>query len=174
MGNFFRRRTKAPTAADKWYYDENPFHASGVGMPNCTAYAWGRFFELTEMLTGERPRLSLDNAENWYITDDGYERGLEPKLGAVICWQMGNAWDSSDGAGHVGIVEAINADGSIVTSESGYQDERFWWTRTRYPGANWGGGSYTFQGFIYPPIDFEAFPAWLIAILRKQKRGALY
>ena len=29
----------------KWYSD-NPFYQSGYGMPNCTCYAWGRFWEV--------------------------------------------------------------------------------------------------------------------------------
>ena len=148
----FTQRTTAPSEADAWYYVNNPFYQSGYGMPNCTCYAWGRFAELL----GSKPSLSLGNAENWYGHADGYARGQTPRVGAVICWRKGQAGVSSDGAGHVGIVEAVNADGTIITSESGWQDARFWWTKTRSNDGNWGGGSaYTFQGFIYHPLDFD-------------------
>lgn len=165
-------RTTAPTPADRFYYADNPFHASGVGMPNCTAYAWGRFWEATGIYPAT---LSLDNAENWYLKDDGLERGTEPKIGSIICWSKGAVWDGSDGAGHVGFVERVFDDGSILTSESGYGDERFWWTRRRYPAYNWGGMDYTFQGFIYPPIEFTNTIArgLLVALLWKMSKGGM-
>ena len=160
------QRTVAPTEDNAYYYRDNPFYVSGVGMPNCTAYAWGRFWEATKIYP---TNLSLDNAENWYYKQDGYERGSDPKIGAIICWLKGNAWDSSDGAGHVAFVERVFADGSILTSESGYGDSRFWWTKRRYKEYNWGGMDYTFQGFIYTPIEFtnKVTMAQLIPVLWK-------
>lgn len=138
----------------------NPFpkpgvYAKGAGdtLPNCTAYAWGRFYEII----GEKPKLSTGNAEQWYEKlSDGYERGQTPQLGAVICWQKGSSTDpaANDGAGHVAIVEQINSDGSIVTSESGWQTSSYWWLTKRSKGSNgnWGQSSaYKFQGFIYNP-----------------------
>lgn len=149
----FVQRTTAPTQADAWYYANNPFYQSGYGMPNCTAYAWGRFAELL----GSAPKLSLGNAEDWYGKADGYSRGKSPRVGAVICWRKGTAGEGSDGAGHVAIVEQVNADGSIVTSESGWGSSAFWWRTNRSKGSgNWGQSSaYTFQGFIYHPMDFD-------------------
>lgn len=149
----FVQRTTAPSEADSWYYSSNPFYQSGYGMPNCTAYAWGRFAELL----GSAPKLSLGNAENWYGHADGYARGKTPRVGAVICWRKGVAGDGSDGAGHVGIVEQVNEDGSIVTSESGWGSSAFWWRSNRdNSNGNWGQSSaYTFQGFIYHPNDFD-------------------
>lgn len=103
------------------------------------------------------PSLSWGNAEDWWgKTSDGYQRGQTPKLGAVACWRKGVAGDNSDGAGHVAIVEHINEDGSIITSDSGWGASRVWWETNRQDDGNWGSGSaYTFQGFIYNPIDFE-------------------
>lgn len=133
-----------------------PLPTNGVGdtLPNCTAYAWGRFYEIL----GEKPKLSLRNAEQWFLnTSDGYKRGQTPALGAVICWQKGDIGDDPDvtgtDAGHVAIVEQINDDGSIVTSESGWQSSKYWWTTIRTnSNGNWGAGSnYKFQGFIYCP-----------------------
>lgn len=152
MANFVQR-AEAPSKDNRYYYKDNPFYKSGYGMPNCTAYAWGRFWECGG---GEPPTLSLSDAENWYgHTQDGYQRGQTPKLGAVLCWRKGKAGVNSDGAGHVEVVEAINDDGSIVTTGSAYNGFMFR-TKTRSNDGNWSGGSaYTFQGFIYNPVDFS-------------------
>lgn len=153
MGTFIQRTT-APSENNAYYYADNPFYQSGYGLPNCTCYAFGRFWELTG---GEMPSLSWGNAENWYGKSDGYSRGTTPKLGAVICWRVGAVGNGSDGAGHVAIVEQINADGSIVTSESGWDASSTFWRTTRQNDGNWGQSSaYTFQGFIYNPINFES------------------
>lgn len=125
---------------------------NGSCLPNCVGYSWGRWRELL----GENPRLSRSNAENWWgYTSDGYKRGQAPKLGAVICWRKGRVGDESDGAGHVAVVEQIKPNGDIVTSESVYGGERF---RTKaYTKASdyYLARGYAFQGFIYPPIEFE-------------------
>jgi hypothetical protein len=121
----------------------------GDTLPNCTAWAWGRFYEII----GEKPKLSLNNAEYWFLKDgkhgygnDGYSRGMTPVQGAIICWQKDVI--GSPGAGHVAIVEEVYDDGSILISESGWKREAYWWTSIRYPGplGNWGQSSaYTFQ-----------------------------
>lgn len=143
----FVKRTTAPDESNSYYYADNPFYQSGYGMPNCTAYAWGRFYELS----GTRPTLSLGNAEDWYNYSDGYARGQIPKLGAVIVWAKGEIGDNSDGAGHVAIVEQINADGSIVTSNSAWNSTLFYMQDI---GSDYSLSGYTFQGFIYNPVDF--------------------
>lgn len=148
------QRTTAPESGNAYYYANNPFYASGYGLPNCTCYAWGRFWEC-QGEQGSRPSLSLNNAEDWYNHPDGYERGQTPRVGAVICWRKGNLWDDSDGAGHVGIVEAVYDDGTILTSESAYNGY-FFRTKHRNPTWNWDGGDYTFQGFIYNPVVFDS------------------
>lgn len=136
----FKPRTTGPNKGDYYWYSGSPFYPS-YGMPNCTTYAWGRFWEIL----GERPKLCTGNAGTWYsYTQDGYKRGSKPALGAVACWSKPGA------AGHVAIVEKINSDGSIVTSESGWQSSTFWWTSTRTPN-NYANNAYTFQGFIYNP-----------------------
>lgn len=153
MANF-TQRTEAPTSDNAYYYANNPFYASGYGLPNCTCYAWGRFWEC-QGSGGSRPKLSLDNAEDWWgYTSDGYERGSAPKLGAVICWSKGAAGNDADGAGHVEIVEAINDDGTIVTTGSAYNGYLFR-EKTRSDDGNWSGGDYIFQGFIYNPVVFD-------------------
>ena len=144
----FNKRTTAPSKNNKYYYEDNIFYKSGYGMPNCTCYAWGRFYELS----GTRPKLCTANAENWYKYNDGYERGKTPKLGAVIVWSKGKVGKSSDGAGHVAVVEEIKKDGSIVCSNSAWKSTNFYLT-THKKGYKKSG--YNFEGFIYNPVEFE-------------------
>lgn len=132
-----------------YYYSRNPFYLAGYGLPNCTCYAWGRFWEIAdyERDFSNRPNLSTGNAEDWFgYTQDGYERGSEPRLGAVICFADG----PFSGDGHVAIVEQINDDGSIVTSNSAYGGEYFY-TQTLQPPNYLPASGYVFQGFIYNP-----------------------
>lgn len=148
----FVRRTEAPATSNAYYYANNPFYQSGYGMPNCTCYAWGRFWELS----GTRPALSTRDAERWFgNTADGYQRGQTPKLGAVACWRRGDATTDEDGAGHVAIVEHINSDGTWVCSNSAWKST-LWYQKTISPaeGNTWN-SKYTFQGFIYNPVNFE-------------------
>lgn len=147
MSNY-QPRTEAPDTSNAYYYADNPFYKSGWGMPNCTCYAFGRMWELT----GVYPQLSTGNAENWWGYNDGYSRGTSPKLGAVICWRKGEVGNSEDGAGHVAVVEEINADGSFLTSNSGWGGPLFW---TQTIGADCALDGYVFQGFIYCPLEFN-------------------
>ena len=67
-----------------------------------------------------------------------------------MVWSKGKLHDGADGCGHVAIVEQINADGSIITSDSGYNSISFY-TKTR-SGANWGQSTaYKFEGCIINP-----------------------
>lgn len=119
---------------------------TGSVLPNCTGYAWGRFLEENDITDCN---LSRGNARVWYThTSDGYNRGQTPKLGAVICW------DNPQGDGHVAIVEEIHNNGEIVTSNSAYGGPRFY-TQTLSPPNYNIGSSYSFQGFIYAPNNFD-------------------
>ena len=153
----FVERLTAP-ASDNKYYIKNTegglnecilVNGNSV-LPNCVGYAWGRFYEIT----GIRPKLSRGDAENWYDFTDGYKRGLTPKLGAIICWRKGQAHNPKDGYGHVAVVEKINADGSIVTSNSAYGGSRFYIKTLKAPNY-YLSDAHTFQGFIYPDVEFE-------------------
>lgn len=135
-----------------WYSDGNPFYAAGYGLPNCTCYAYGRWWEIT----GERPTdLSLGNANTWW--DIGIEHGIShgstPQLGAIVCFY----YSDDDGGGHVAVVEQINADGSIVTSNSAWGGTYFY-TQTLYPPdykteGGWPSYGYV-QGFLYLPHSY--------------------
>lgn len=159
IGGDFMPRLKAPASTDK-----NWIHTSKGGfnscilikakacIPNCVGYAWGRWREIL----GKAPALSRNNAEDWWSYKDGYKRGQEPKLGAVACWRKGRAGVSSDGCGHVAIVEAIEGN-TITLSNSAYGGSRFYLTKFK-KGKMSMGGAYVFQGFIYLP-ESAASPA---------------
>ena len=153
------KRTTQPEKTNQYYNSRlNPFVSAGYGMfqnnGNCTAYAFGRRYEIE----GVRPKLSTRNAENWFgNTTDGYKRGQTPKVGAVICWRKGKAGNSGDGAGHVGIVEEVKSNGDILISNSGWKQFIFKTKLvTKASGYMTGlSSAYKFQGFIYAPIEYE-------------------
>lgn len=161
MGEYTPRLTSAGMWGSKYWYGDNPFDASGYGLPNCTAYAYGRIYELT----GSKPTyLSLGNGGDWYtynITQGMCEYGNEPRLGAIACWS-----EPGEG-GHVAVVEQINPDGSFVVSQSGYKRPltsyppdmwHYFWLDTCDGTTKLGElmrSTYVFQGFIYCPSISE-------------------
>ena len=154
----YSMRTTSPSTSNKHYIktthgglNECILISGNSCLPNCVGYAWGRRYE-TE---GSRPKLSRGNAENWWNYNDGYKRGSTPKLGAVICWRKGKAGNANDGAGHVAIVEKVKSNGDILTSNSGYGGSRFWMQTFKKSNNYYLGKNYTFQGFIYSPIEWE-------------------
>lgn len=160
----FKPRLTKPESGNPYYNTKSNggYSSAIIGKPtddgcnvlaNCVGYAYGRFNEIAE--NTQMTLLAPRNAE-LFVTiakQQGLTVGTEPKLGAVICWQKGDTLNGSDGAGHVAVVEAINADGSIITSESGYNAKKPFWTKKRHKGTgNWGqAASYKFLGFIYNP-----------------------
>lgn len=147
------RLTDSGIRGNKFWYSENPFYQSGFGMPNCTAYAWGRFWELNEEYLGNgKPSLGLGNADTWYAhTQDGYSRGSSPKLGALICF--GYRGSLTGQGGHVAVVEEIHDDGSITTSNSAWGGSFFYTQVLTPPDYTWTPEAYV-QGFIYSPTVF--------------------
>lgn len=156
MGQFTPRLDSTGMWQSKYWYEDNPYQQSGYGLPNCTAYAYGRVYELTN---SKPTYLSLGNGGDWFVynaSEGKCEYGEEPRLGAIACWAEPGE------AGHVAVVEQINSDGSFVISQSGHQRplseyppnmSRYFWTNTcdgTSKKASWM-DSYTFQGFIYPP-----------------------
>lgn len=158
---FEPRLTSAGMLNNPYWYSRNPFYLAGYGLPNCTCYAFGRFWEIsdTDHDYSNYPNLSTGNAEDWWSYNDGYDRGQEPRLGAVICFADG----PYSGDGHVAIVEQINDDGSIVTSNSAYGGSYFY-TETLRPPHYLPVAGYVFQGFIYNPhagIAPSPYPVFL-------------
>lgn len=152
------RLTVSGIRGNPYWYSRNPFYQAGYGLPNCTCYAWGRFWEIGDpnRVYENRPNLSTGDAEMWYgHTSDGYERGSEPALGAVLCFADG----PYSGAGHVCVVEEINEDGSIVCSNSAWDGSYFYLT-TLYPPHYLPASGYVFQGFIYNPFSGGGPSEW--------------
>lgn len=158
----FEPRLTAPTTDNRFYYKDNVFYKSGYGMPNCTAYAWGRFYELLNKLgVSGKPKLQTSNAENWYQEEKTYQKGQTPKLGSVIVWSCGKIHEPSDGSGHVMIVEEIYDNGDVLCSGSDYKGRLFYTQKfTKASGYKLSSSKYkyTFDGFIYLPKDFTTEP----------------
>ncbi|HEY5695418.1 MAG TPA: CHAP domain-containing protein [Candidatus Saccharimonadales bacterium] len=82
---------------------------------NCTWYAYERRVQL-----GLPAGSFWGNAATWamYARAAGYQVDHSPSVGAIAQW---NAYQGGAGyAGHVGIVESVNSDGSITISEMNY------------------------------------------------------
>lgn len=158
----FVPRLTRPEAGNKYYITKSaggysdaikgkPTDAACNVLSNCVGYAYGRFNEIAG--EGVCKYLRPVNAENFIQYAGGLEIGQEPRLGACVVWQKGSTLKVSDGAGHVAIVEKIISATEIVTSESGWNAKKPFWTQTRKKGnGNWGqNNSYKFLGFIYNP-----------------------
>lgn len=90
------------------------YGGNGYAFGNCTWYAFNRRAEMGLPISGH-----WGNASTWayYAAGTpGFTVNSTPSVGAVAQW---NAYaNSSIGyAGHVGVVESVNADGSITISE---------------------------------------------------------
>lgn len=145
-----------------------PTQWNGSVLSNCVGYAWGRAYEIMAKMGIQNPRpdLSINNAWRWYADDrhDNYERGSQPRLGAICCFD-----DNSDsyhgGGGHVAVVEQIT-ETSVILSNSAYSGTMFYLTeydknsfiQGQPHHASSHGGWYIFQGFIYLPIDTPVPP----------------
>lgn len=136
-------RLNAPESNNVYYYNSNynVFQKYGYGLPNCTAYAYGRAYEILK----STPKLSWNGAGQWYDYNRNggyYSYGSTPKLGAIACWCY-------SGGGHVAVVEKIE-NGTITLSNSEWGGRTFYLTTCSTSDKNYGGNSWwTFQGFIY-------------------------
>ena len=148
------------TPPGNWFAANGYAPGYGIAYPNgnCTWYAYGRYAEVRNNFAN----LPLGDAGTWYDNATAFNRGdfslgAQPQLGAIICFK--DAVNPVDNPGHVTVVEQINADGSIVVSQSGYNrtgGNTYFWTATvnqnnQYR-ENWytqGGRNYYCQGFIY-------------------------
>lgn len=100
----------------KWYSAQNPYFPY-FQMPNCTAYAYGRFWELT----GQRPvglcGGGTGNGGEWFTMTSAYTKSNTPVVGSIICWNDPNG----NNAGHVAVVEAVDTiNNTITVSQSGW------------------------------------------------------
>lgn len=127
---------------------------NGYVLPNCVGYAWGRAYEIL----GSAPALCQGDAYLWWTYNDGYPRGSQPKLGAIVCTTYPNP-------GHVAVVERQDGPYEWTISESIYGGAEFRLGTIAYsiPNQAWfcwyddgHGGTYNpwdVKGFIYPPYD---------------------
>ena len=140
----FTIRTTAPSYDNPYYFSRmNPFYAAGYGMPNCTAYAYGRIYEIL----GYKPNLSVWNAGQWWfdnINYGWYAYGSTPAPGAVACWDK---WDAQNG--HVAVVEEVYDNGTVLMSESSWSGKMFNSFIMRWDSSD-ELTNYRFLGYIYP------------------------
>ena len=172
---YFKPRLTKPSAADgEWvlkYYNNaagggfNPCITGGGAagtdsecnvLANCVGYASGRFNEIINIAreTSGCTYTTLNcNAVNFKERAEaaGLQTGSTPRRGAIMCW--GKEGD----AGHVAIVERVNNNNSVYTSESGWGSSSIFWNSTRTNNnGRWGcGAGYYFRCFIYLPDDVQ-------------------
>lgn len=136
---------------------------------NCVGYSNGRFNEICNdpNMTGTYLPFKYQlvcNAENFI--ESAKKQGLQisstPAQGGIMVWKKGKTLSGSDGAGHVAVVEEVYEDGSILTSESGWNAWAFKTVRRYNTNGRWGQASgYTFRGCILNPCvkDGKVVPA---------------
>ena len=183
----FKIRTSKPTKNDansKCYVNYETGGWSGAivcsddycnVLPNCVGYANGRFNEIYDEMKGtsgsKYPWFNCNACNFIKRRNEMYpelEVAKDPVPGAIIVWSGG--WGDY---GHVAVVERINADGSIFTSESAYGGSMFY-TATRYPASEWGmGGTYKFEGFILNPAVPKIDPGVTPDVPRDPKKNQL-
>ena len=98
-----------------WYYSANPYFQRGYGLPNCTAYVWGRLSELT----GQSCTVQRGNAIDWAFKPE-MKKIDNPTMGCVIIYSGGIRDSYGRLCGHIGVVEHLYSDGSIDVSMSSY------------------------------------------------------
>lgn len=145
--NSFTPRTREPQQGEEAY----KYYKQTFGVNKNGSYAWGRFSEILGMAC----TISEGPVRRWYLmTEDGYERGLAPQLGAVMCYT--NVVNNQDN-GFACVVEYAGSDFVAVSMVNPYTNE-FEYTKINKKSGSWnididgdGTKEYSFQGFIYNP-----------------------
>lgn len=162
-----------------WYSNGNIYWAYPTdhryGMPNCTCYCYGRTGEIRGAFD---TRLPGDDAGEWYnrvVAAGTIPVGYAPRIGCIMVFRD-KPNPRVHNNGHVATVEQINSDGSVVTSNSGYQSTYFW-TETLRPEngylSSWMEDEhhdYYYQGCIYvydpptppTPTRRKGLPIWML------------
>ena len=161
--------TKIPEKGNPYFNttDNGGYSTAIVGKPtcpglnvlsNCVGWAFGRF----NMVANNKKMslLSPVEAEDFMDHIGNCKTGQMPKLGACMVWQKG---PKDHSGGHVCIVEKVVSATEVITSESGYKNPNYWYSKDRKKGSNgrWGqDGNYTFVCFIYNPAvpDSDQYP----------------
>lgn len=94
---------------------------NGYPIGQCTWYAYNRLVELGSITDLSGTYGYLGNGGNWVasLVAKGWKYSSTPKPGAVVSTAGGFDF-TTIGAGHVGIVEVVNSDGSFLVSELNY------------------------------------------------------
>ena len=98
-----------------WYYKANPYFQRGYGLPNCTAYAWGRLAEICNAPVS----FYGGNAIMWANRPEMVKLD-QPKQGSCIIYSGGITDSKGRFCGHIGVVEHVYPDGSIDVSMSSF------------------------------------------------------
>lgn len=132
-----------------------PMDPNANVLANCVGYASGRFNEIINIArdTSGCTYTTLNcNAVGFKERAEaaGLKTGSIPRRGAIGCCGGGS------GAGHVFIVERVDSNSRIYTSESGYGSTAFWNQIRDNSNGRWGmSSSYYFRCFIYLPDDVQ-------------------
>lgn len=153
----FAARMDPPKKDNPYFYsDKNVFYKHGYGMPNCTAYAWGRAYEILK----KEPKLCIYDAYKWfdYNKANGYYKyGQTPKLGAIACYKY-----KGYNSGHVAVVEKIIGN-TVYYSNSAYSGENFYINTSPVDDPTQALPYADFLGFIYigeftsPTVDYDEY-----------------
>ena len=135
----------------------SPMDPTANALANCVGYASGRFNEIINIARDASGcTYTTLNCNAAYFIERAQAAGLAvgttPRRGAIGC--MGGGYD---GAGHVFIVERVDNNNQIYTSESGWGSPAIFWNQVRTNNnGRWGCNSnYYFRGFIYLPDDVQ-------------------
>lgn len=153
--SFTPRMSSAGMRGNAWWYSRGNIYYPTYGLPNCTCYAYGRAAEIM----GHFLHLPGGGGGVWWnqVDETQFVKAQVPALGAVIC-----SHKRGQTHGHVAIVEQINSDGSIITSNSAWQGTYFWTETLRPENGYCSGwmtrGDYVVQGFIWLTADGGEIP----------------
>ena len=131
-----------------------PMDANANVLANCVGYASGRFNEIINNARGTSgctyKKLNCNAIGFKERADEaGLKTGSTPRKGAIMCW-------GNEGAGHVAIVERVDSNNQVYTSESGYGSTAFWNQTRNNNNGRWGiSANYYFRCFIYLPDDVQ-------------------
>lgn len=133
----------------------NPLYGPANALANCVGYASGRFNEIINIArdaSGCAYKTLNCNAKNFKERAEsvGLKTGSTPRRGAIMCW-------GNEGAGHVAIVERVDNNNQVYTSESGWGSSAIFWNQIRTNNnGRWGlSSNYYFRCFIYLPDDVQ-------------------
>ena len=114
-------RSGQPDKSNKFYYSKDNYSYASGFTGQCTWYSFGRANEILANAGSNLKWSIASDAAKWYSMNiangtKGFKSSNNinaPKRGAIIVWKGGIG-----GHGHVGVIEAVNSDGTINYSEA--------------------------------------------------------